>query len=317
MDQATITDSVSIVIAAYNAEKFVGRAVLSAIRQTHPVREVIVVDDASEDATSAAVEQLAQEFKSVVLIRLPVNGGPSAARNAGFAAARGEWIAVLDADDSIVENRIAYMVEAARGCEADIVLDSFRFCDLKTDTAGPNALSDESSEPELVSATHFVSKARPLGSEADWGLLKPMFRRSFLERHALSYPLSSRHGEDFLLMVEALLAGARLILCRRPGYLYTHRTSGLSRTTLNYALMRQHTEKLAGDPRVIAIPGLQSAFHLRAEALKRFSAMNQLASLWRERRLISIGLYAVASSHARTVILERARSKLRKALRNA
>ena len=307
-------DTVSIVIAAYNAEQFLRRAVLSALRQTYRVLEIIVVDDASRDQTSATVERLAEEFQNVVLIRLATNGGPSAARNAGFAAARGSWIAVLDADDAITEDRIEFMIEAARTCNADIVLDAFRFYYLETDTLGPNALGFESSQPESVSVTQFVSKARPLGTEADWGLLQPMFRRSFLEKHTLSYPPKSRHGEDFLLMVDALLAGARLVLCRRPGYLYTHRTSGLSRTTLNYALMWQHTEQLAREARVMAIPGLQSALLGRAEALKRFSASNQLARLWRERRLMSIGLYALADSHARVVLLDRVRLKVCKAL---
>ena len=90
---------VSVVIPAYNAEAAIARAILSALGQTASPLEVIVVDDGSSDTTASVVESIVEDSR-LRLLRQPVNHGPSAARNRGLDAARGEWIAYLDADDS-------------------------------------------------------------------------------------------------------------------------------------------------------------------------------------------------------------------------
>jgi cellulose synthase/poly-beta-1,6-N-acetylglucosamine synthase-like glycosyltransferase len=88
--------TVSVVIPAYNAAATITRALGSVFGQTVPATEIIVVDDGSTDATAAVVGEFAP---AVTLIQQP-NGGVGAARNRGVEAARGEWIAFLDADDA-------------------------------------------------------------------------------------------------------------------------------------------------------------------------------------------------------------------------
>jgi len=88
--------SVSVIIPAFNAERFVGQAVASALGQTVPVLEVIVCDDGSEDRTGDIVDAIADDrVRRLALARC----GVSEARNRGAAAARGDLIALLDADD--------------------------------------------------------------------------------------------------------------------------------------------------------------------------------------------------------------------------
>jgi glycosyltransferase involved in cell wall biosynthesis len=87
--------TVSGVIPAYNAEKFLAEAIESALAQTYPLAELVVVDDGSTDRTA----EVAGRFPQVRVIRTP-NRGQGAARNTGVDAAFGEWIAFLDADDS-------------------------------------------------------------------------------------------------------------------------------------------------------------------------------------------------------------------------
>lgn len=89
---------VSIIIPAYNAEKFLDKTLNSARRQTYPGLEIIVVDDGSTDATMAIVEAAALEDSRVRYIQ-QANQGVAAARNRGLAEARGTYIAPLDADD--------------------------------------------------------------------------------------------------------------------------------------------------------------------------------------------------------------------------
>lgn len=94
---ATITrPTVSVVIATYNRADLCVRAVESALAQTYPHIEIIVVDDGSEDGTS---ERLRARFGDAITLICQENRGVSAARNAGVAAGSGEFIALLDSDD--------------------------------------------------------------------------------------------------------------------------------------------------------------------------------------------------------------------------
>ncbi len=89
----------SVVIAAFNAERTVGSAVHSALSQTYPDVEVIVVDDGSTDRTAAIVEEIGDPRVRLVL---KDHAGPAEARNAGAAAARGKYVAFLDSDDLLL-----------------------------------------------------------------------------------------------------------------------------------------------------------------------------------------------------------------------
>jgi GT2 family glycosyltransferase len=92
-----LTDAgLSVVIPACNAARTIRSAIASALNQTRPVLEVIVVDDGSDDATAEVVAGIRDPR---VLLTSRANGGPSAARNAGVAIARGRWIGFLDSDD--------------------------------------------------------------------------------------------------------------------------------------------------------------------------------------------------------------------------
>src|SRR5579875_23336 len=93
---------VSVIMPAFNAARSVAWAISSALEQTVADIEVLVIDDASTDLTAAVVEEIAARDPRVRLIRNPVNGGPGVARNFGLDAARGEWVALLDADDAFL-----------------------------------------------------------------------------------------------------------------------------------------------------------------------------------------------------------------------
>jgi glycosyltransferase involved in cell wall biosynthesis len=91
------------VIACYNQESFVRQAVESALSQEHPSKEVIVVDDASRDGTADVLNTFGE---SIILARLPVNGGVAAARNHGASLASGEYLVFLDGDDVLMSRAL-------------------------------------------------------------------------------------------------------------------------------------------------------------------------------------------------------------------
>jgi len=102
--------AVSTIVPAFNAERFLGEAIESALAQDYRPHQVVVIDDGSTDDTA----EVAAAFPQVKLIR-QANLGPAAARNAAIEAASGELIALLDADDlmepSRLEIQVTYLLE--------------------------------------------------------------------------------------------------------------------------------------------------------------------------------------------------------------
>ncbi|WP_181182987.1 glycosyltransferase family 2 protein [Mesorhizobium sp. B3-2-1] len=276
-------NDVSVLIAAFNASPFLERAVSSAMNQGSSVLEIIVVDDCSTDATLDIARRIAKQDERVKVVHLSKNVGPSGARNAGLHVARGDWVAVLDADDAYAPGRLERLIQTGASEKADIVADNFAFYDPTSGTSGSSAAA-LTSEITPVSTEAFLIHARPFGPDIDWGLLKPAFRRQFLIDRSLRYPEDSRHGEDFLLVMGALLAGAKYVVANFPGYLYTHRGSGWSRTQINYDGQVKQSSKLLLDPRVANDRKLVHLLNARIRSIKRLSAERSTQSLIKDRR---------------------------------
>lgn len=108
---------VSILVPAYNAEKWIGHTLQSAIAQTWPRKEIIVVDDESTDRTG----EIARRFASKnVLILSKQNEGAAAARNHALRFSQGDYVQWLDADDVLapdkIENQLAALCEGSDDC---------------------------------------------------------------------------------------------------------------------------------------------------------------------------------------------------------
>ncbi len=106
-----MSDKVSIIVPTRNRRDWLRQALRSAREQTWPDKELLVVDEASTDETLA---MLANEFPDARVVKHATPRGPSAARNAGAAAARGEWILYLDDDDLLHPNHIEALVSASK-----------------------------------------------------------------------------------------------------------------------------------------------------------------------------------------------------------
>ena len=98
----------SVVVPCYNAGPYLARAVRSTLSQPGAGElEVIIADDVSTDGSLAEAKALAAADPRIRVVRNAVNMGPGGTRNAAIAAATGEWIALLDADDAFAEGRLA------------------------------------------------------------------------------------------------------------------------------------------------------------------------------------------------------------------
>lgn len=106
----------SVIIPAYNAEKYIAQAVSSVLNQTYLDQEVIVVDDGSEDNTRSILAGFGERIRVIA----QDNRGVSAARNQGAAAARGSWLAFLDADDAWLPDFAIRMLKETENIPANV-----------------------------------------------------------------------------------------------------------------------------------------------------------------------------------------------------
>ena len=108
---------ISFIIPIYNAEPYLVRCIHSVLKQTtsEPL-QVILVDDGSTDNSLAIAQEAAREEKRIVVLRQP-HAGQSAARNLGLKHAQGEYVAFVDADDTIAPDWCEKHVEAIEGVD--------------------------------------------------------------------------------------------------------------------------------------------------------------------------------------------------------
>jgi GT2 family glycosyltransferase len=221
--------AVSVVIPVHNGAAFIANAVASVLSQTMAGLEVLVVDDHSTDETAQVVAAFASRDDRVRLLRTERNGGPSVARNHGIRHARGRWIALLDADDTFLPERLAVLIRRAEEAKADLVSDNLLVLPKGGDRAEP-MFPPERPVPGIVSAADFVLGNLPdyVNPRRSLGFLKPIIRRTFLQQHGLAYDETMRFAEDYKLYLNCLLAGGVWATVPSAQYIYAVSESSLT-----------------------------------------------------------------------------------------
>lgn len=270
---------VSVIIPAHDAADHLARSLQSALAQDLSTLEVIVVDDASSDATADVALTASRDDPRVVLCRSARNLGPAGARNLGLRAASGHWVALLDADDAFAPGRLGRLLAAAEASRADVVADNLLLCEAgpglpPEPMLGPDLLG----APRLVDAPEFLLRNLPIPGRprASYGFFKPVFRRAFLLEHGLRYDERLRFAEDFDLYLRVLLAGARMLLVPEPGYLYAIRRGSATDRHTAADLLRLR----AVDRRLLRRPEVARDIRLAA-ALRRHLGSVERRLVWR------------------------------------
>ena len=229
---------ITVIIAAYNAEKTIVRAIASALAEPQ-VSEVIVVDDASTDHT-ANVAQMADDHTGRLKIFIQdKNAGPSAARNRALRESSAEWVTVLDSDDFILPGRMAGLLTYADKYDF-IADDMYQVNEANIDGERQLLLGNAVTFPMNVTLTDFVlsNVTQKKRERAELGFIKPLMRREFLNKHHLTYRENMRLGEDYELYARALGLGAKMILVTGQGYVSVVRSSSLSSNHSEHDLLQ-------------------------------------------------------------------------------
>ena len=117
-------EKVSVIVAAYNVEKYIEECIISIEKQTYKDIEIVLIDDGSKDTTCDICDRLEKEYHNVI-VRHIENRGVSKARNIAIEIASGKYIFFVDGDDCIEENMIALMMEKIKKENADLCICNY------------------------------------------------------------------------------------------------------------------------------------------------------------------------------------------------
>ncbi|MEQ8357009.1 MAG: glycosyltransferase [Kiloniellaceae bacterium] len=282
---------VSVLLPAYNAAGTLAAALRSVLEQSLSAVEVIVVDDASEDETLALAKAVADDDARVRVLQAPRRAGAAAARNLALAAARGDWLALLDADDRFAAGRLARLVALGEARGADIVADNLN---LVTGTGCRRGTALAAEDPLFagpLTAAAFVERNFFLNGGFKLGYLKPLFRRDFVRRHGLRQDAALRIAEDFHFLLDCLLAGGRFAAHPQAGYDYRLTPGSLSRGLSLEDLRRLAAANRAVMERLEATSdaGLLDALQRRQRSVDRNVNFARFVAAVKGRRVLDAG----------------------------
>jgi len=210
----------SVIIANYNYGRFLAKAIESALGQTYPDTEVIVVDDGSTDNSREVIDRFDGKIRPV----MKQNGGQASAFNAGFEASRGEIIIFLDADDYLLPEAVETACQFLVDPNVVRVQWPLRVVDEQDRPTGQVRPSKSLDEGDLRDQ---VIRYGPYGYNTAPGASGSAWARSFIGR---VYPIGEcgdKHGADAYLNVLAPLYG-RIVKSACPLACYRKHGSNFS-----------------------------------------------------------------------------------------
>lgn len=313
---------VSIVIPAWNAAAYIEEALGSVRAQTSADWEAIVVDDVSSDDTVERVQAFVASDPRFRLLRQPVNAGPSAARNRGFAEARGTYVALLDADDAYEPRRLADLMALAGRRDADLVSDNLWLM-LEGEPGAERAMIPAAvlDGERALALPEFIARnvADPRYPGLNLGFLKPMFRRDFLMAHAIRYDERVRFAEDFALYVDCLERGARWWMSSAPTYRYRVRAGSLTQvqTVHDLGILREKLASLIEHARATGKSSLARLVQRQARVVDRCYHYRAFTDSLKARRFATAFAELSGSGRAAMLILEESARQLPVIVRKA
>jgi glycosyltransferase involved in cell wall biosynthesis len=218
--------TVSIVIDNYNYERFIGNAIGSALGQTYPGVQVVVVDDGSTDGSRQVIDR----YRDRVLAVEQANGGQAAAVNAGFAASTGDLVIFLDADDELYPQAVERVVQHF---EPGVAKLHFRLDAVDKDGAPLGFTNPPASQP--LPAGQVVPVLLASGRYTTPVMSGNAFARGVLERILPMPEAEWRISADGYLVTAAPFHGAVVAIEERLGAYRIHGANAWAPDTIEAA----------------------------------------------------------------------------------
>lgn len=192
----------SIIIPVYNVEDYLDACLESVVNQSFSDWEAICVDDGSTDGSSAILERYINKEKRIRVLK-QANGGLSAARNAGMAAAKGDYVLFLDSDDWLENNALEVLNGELNG-EDLLCFSGRRFIEEKNVFHSPDRLAKKKHEKGI---DYYNENALVSRDFAFVCVVLRAYRRLFLEQYALRFKEGVFHEDNLFTPLVCYYAG--------------------------------------------------------------------------------------------------------------
>jgi glycosyltransferase involved in cell wall biosynthesis len=278
---------VSVIVANYNGAAYLADAIRSVQRQTLRDLEIIVSDDGSQDDSIAIVKQLAADDPRIRLLQSECNRGPAAARNRALAAAKGEWIAVMDGDDLMHPERLTKLIRAASRDGAELAADNLiEFFEDSARPPRPFLTGKWAAGPRWFDLVGYIKQNIFFGRGPQLGFLKPVFCASLL-RTTSGYDETLRIGEDYDLVARLLVLGKKLRVYPEPLYFYRKHRQSLSdhgMDTSAIEALRAANQRLLSQVSAAADPKAAAVIKTRMQSIETAMLLQKLIESLKARQ---------------------------------
>lgn len=208
--------TVSIIIPVYNVERYLTECLESVLAQTYPALDIILVDDASTDASSKLADELVQHDERIKVIHKLKNEGLNMARSTGFLSSIGEYVSFVDSDDLLTETFVEVGVRAIKKNKADFArLGVITF---KDKTNIPEIIRDIPGNGDVVLTTkkELFEKSVGQGLITVWGVMYTRESVDKIDWKEINY----RVYEDNIWTLRLLEGVSSGVYSSHTGYLY-------------------------------------------------------------------------------------------------
>lgn len=185
---------VSVIVPAYNSEKYINQCITSIMQQTYKNVEIIIINDGSNDSTKNKIEELSRVDSRIKLFT-QLNSGPSVARNKGIDEAVGEYVLFVDSDDKIEEVYIEKLVNKMINHYYDVVCCGY----VEESKYGITQLNHFFCGEEELNKDEFINN---IFNGVGGVLWAKIFKRSILEKHNIKMNPNIFMCEDLLFILE-------------------------------------------------------------------------------------------------------------------
>lgn len=228
---------ISVIIPAYNIEKYIGECLISIINQTYENLQIIVIDDGSIDNTRNICDKIAKTDKRIKIIHQS-NQGVVSARINGIKIAAGEFVSFIDGDDWIEPETYSFMIENL--VDSDLIsIGVFReiksgYSVEKMDEF-PEGKYEGSSLDKIFSKLIYEEKSHSVQPLTPW-LCNKLFKTDLIRNILLEEDTSLQYGEDSVILYQYLLQSNSLKICHKSLYHYRYRNDSAIHKVDIYAL---------------------------------------------------------------------------------
>lgn len=212
---------ISVIVPVYNVEKYISECIQSILAQTYKDIELILVNDGSSDQSGEICDGFANKNNRVKVIHIE-NSGPSAARNTGIEIATGEYIAFVDADDTIEPNMYEILLNQSLIHNADIVVCPFKTFNLVNNTTSVSSVWNDvyCNIDKRKIEKYLIPSILNNTTYSLISVFNKLYRKTLFDSNGIRFDIEKSHSEDVRLNFTLLTKISNLVFVEQPFYNY-------------------------------------------------------------------------------------------------